>query len=199
VNRTSSGPASRPRSSRSGGSKGGIRYVPVNIKLRDARKKAKPPETQFWRRAYVRAVFAWIEASTNWFALAASRIGRAAVKSGRPGITALEECALNDESPRVDDDGKVSGRILRIPFLARFHLSRRLYARAYDPSWGFPPYSDQPDCIQRARVVRDRVTHPAVDRDVEISESECGDVEHADKFYEKVLDSLPRKSPPARS
>lgn len=155
-------------------------------------KASGPADLQFWRRNYTRAVFAYLEAYTNWTAHAALDLGRQLAAVGRPVFTPLEECALETRGPNISDAGVVEPRPIAPSFVARFRFVQVAWARSLEKPWAFPSQDPLWTRFRRSIEVRHRITHPTSDSDVQIADDEIDHVHSAFVFFINLLGSMPR-------
>jgi hypothetical protein len=130
----------------------------------------------FYRRAFVRAIFAFIEADV-W--------GRKRValflherSAAKPLLTVAEILIVSEESASLGQDGSVSVTSPRLQLLPNLRFSFRVFAAAFDVQnyqleVGDVGWSD----LRRAVDIRDRLMHPKGVKDFEVSDEEiviCG-------------------------
>ena len=136
----------------------------------------------FWKRTYVRSLFAAFEALVHFMKQhALSRRVVAVVDSFRSGQNELPVAELSllfGVSYHVDETGEVKIREAKIPFLADLQFSLRQAREVFgathnlekDPGW---------EALRAAVKIRDRVTHPKTLQEIEITDAEIETVNQA--------------------
>lgn len=140
------------------------------------------------RRVYVRAAMAFVEGATNAF----KRVALAARgwKSDEPLFTRAEVALLREESYRVNRKGVAEIQSLFIPLGNNIKLALRTFAKAqerptpnnYDGSgWG---------AMLDAIRIRNRLTHPHLLEDLNVSDDELRAVEKAVEWFQAETGKL---------
>lgn len=135
-------------------------------------------DRMFWRRAFARSVCAYIEGTLS----AMRRFALNFAESKFPPDPA-KVSLLRRESYFANSDGTIGTRILRTARLKYLPMIFRCYTEAVGsdhqldqkgPGWQF---------LSTAFQVRDRITHPEIAEDLEISDSETRAIEEAFCFF----------------
>lgn len=117
------------------------------------------------RRVYVRAVFAWIECQLDMYA-------SYLMLSPQTRLTAEESMLLRDEEAFIDQNGRAQIRPRTQTFLARVRFVLELL-RKYNTRSVVPSFSDVGwRSLQNSVKVRDRLTHPKLARELDVSDDE---------------------------
>ena len=139
---------------------------------------------QCWRRSYVRAVFAYMEA---WLQLMKAQIldGITSSPKWRPtgwlgleAFTAAELALLRCESYRLDARGHAQIEEARLRFLDDYKFTIRCIAKqtnAPTPDFGGEGIQQ----LRRAKQVRDRLMHPKEHADLEVTDDELAMIDRA--------------------
>lgn len=128
-------------------------------------------DSQFARRALIRAAFAFIEGYMYSLREPVFRaIAARNFQTNRFEITKLS--LLLDATGRVDDKGRIKSEPNRMPFLNHCAFIFRCAAEhnGQDPSERFSDH--QWDQLRKAIKIRDRITHPKQPKDLEITDAD---------------------------
>ena len=157
---------------------------------RHKQRKAKAA-FEFAARQLIRAIFAYIEATM--FSARAKAMARGIKK--RVSFSESERFFALEIRAKLDNDGKVVERTaninlarnLRYTFavIERAHRLRRTRFDASAPWWS---------SLQTSIKVRDRITHPRIPNDVDISTTEVAEALRAYKGFTQLLLSYPPKA-----
>jgi hypothetical protein len=127
----------------------------------------KNDDSQFYRRGYVRALFAYLEGFTYWIRQNAITIDKIILKKGE-SIDWDRHTLLGEEIPSIADNGKIQKRKQKASFKGRFAFSVRAYAEIvgctediFGPGW---------ERLLEAVKLRDRLTHPTQSADIIVSD-----------------------------
>ena len=162
---------------------------PLFNDLLDCEDLLAKADTQFARRTFFRASFAFIEAQLYWFrTLIAQRIAHDNLLERRADVTTL--ALLFDAYGRPDKRGRVRLESNRVPFLNRcaFVLRTAAVHAGIDPESFF---SDNGwNEIQRALRVRHRITHPQKPEDLDVTDSEVYSLREAHRWFFNRLSDI---------
>jgi hypothetical protein len=124
-------------------------------------------DNQMYRRAYVRSVFAFIEGILH-------RMKRTAFHLGNTlGTLLIAEMILIDgASFDIDDKGEVVARPFFIKFLNNLKFSFRVYSKIAGSSFKLDLGGNGWRKLQEAVKVRDRLMHPKVTTDLDVTDAE---------------------------
>jgi len=138
-------------------------------------------DSQFARRTFVRASFAFHEAFIYWLKdLVFKRLAMNALQCGSIEITKL--MLLQDDSYRPNKQGKIELEPNRIPLLNLCALVLRTAAECAGISRN-PLFSDNGwSEFQIALKVRDRITHPKSVEDLDIKDEEMASVRESHRW-----------------
>ena len=147
-------------------------------------------DDQFYRRAFVRALFAFIEADV-W--------GRKTIslylnEKSDSKILSVEEASIAGESMAVlNEDGSVRTTEPRLHFLANLRFSFRAFARTFHiEDFGLSVDDGGWASLRNAVKVRDRLMHPKGAKDFMVSEAEIEVCRDALIWYDKEASRLNR-------
>lgn len=145
-------------------------------------------DTQFYRRVYVRSLFAYLEGFAYWLRQNAIEIDKVVLR--RFGSIDWERhLLLFEEFPTITDNGKIEKRKQKISFKNRFAFSVRAYAEIVQCKDNI--FSDNGWYrLQEALIVRDRLTHPKQKSDLVVSDS---DVQSCMEGYKWFVDLVVKK------
>jgi hypothetical protein len=130
------------------------------------------PNLQCWRRGYIRACTAGIEALTSIckqqaaFGLRVQKVENLSrLEVGT--LALLEDCAY-----RILDNGKVKEEKPRVNTLRAFLFAIREYAKCQDSSYLVDTSCEEWAMLNETFKVRDRITHPCKLSDLDVSDME---------------------------
>lgn len=128
-------------------------------------------DSQFAKRAFVRASFAWHEGALHWFKKIVSQwLISGMGKTGDLNVSAF--LLLQDEFHRPNRQGKIESERNRIPFLNLLAFVIRKAAEITNAD-ATELFGDNGWCeVQKALKVRDRITHPKTPEDLNITPEE---------------------------
>ena len=138
-------------------------------------------DTQFWRRNYVRAVFAFFEGSV----FVMKRMTLDEINENALELPAATEALLMDESYELSEDAEPVSRRLHLPLARNVKFAFESFARALGASLQIDP-KDLYDFKQAVKV-RNRITHPKTNEDVVISDADLTVVKKAEQWFEHLL------------
>jgi len=140
-------------------------------------------DTQFARRTYIRALFAYIEGAV-WILKYTCRNGRRYKSS--PGISPGEYALLGDVSYDLKENGDVfeQAKFLRLPENLRFcvKMFNRLFGSAIDLKVGETNWQN----FKQAIAIRHRITHPKHDTDFDISDAEIDQCKQTCLWFNQI-------------
>ena len=153
-------------------------------------------DNQFKRRTYVRTVFALIEGDTFRRKHAAlmlhdlyqEMLGVSAppeqlAKVTQVVFTDAEIALIREEQYELDNKGEVQTRQKFLRPAANLRLSFKVYAKATDSSYELDVGGIGWDSYLKALAVRNRITHPRYERDIEISDEDLDVIQKAFQWY----------------
>jgi hypothetical protein len=165
----------------------------------DALHEATTKEDQdFWKRTFVRAVFAEIEGFNEFFRSQAltAEFNKliSSIQSSMPGQIQFQLnpgllSVLEGKSYFIADDGEMKSQSMRTPFLANLLFCFNSYAKAHGADVQIKK-GDQWSKIQSAVRVRDGLMHPKSPKSLEINEQEIEDVAFISNWFYKQLRSI---------
>jgi hypothetical protein len=159
-----------------------------------ARDRAARESTQFNRRAYVRALFASIEAH-----LSAIKQGLLRASPESPNLTTAERAVLGERTFHLDDDGFPDGGApLRSDFKRRLLFLVRLRARQLGIELveaEFGRKSEGWADFSAAVKVRHRLTHPDSTASAEVSDHDLDVVERGHAWFDRCNRTYLRPPP----
>jgi hypothetical protein len=132
------------------------------------------------RRNFVRAVFAAIE-GILW------SVQADLLDTAEHVLSEAERHYLKDESVRLDDKGKIEVSKAKTTLAQRVHLVARLVARVH-PDCTVDLKSDGWRDLQNSLKLRDRLTHPKLRSDLDISDAEVDTAFNGYAFF--ILDLI---------
>jgi hypothetical protein len=135
-------------------------------------------DSMFWRRAFARSVCAYIEGTLS----AMRRFALSFAESKFPSETAIISL-LRKESYFTDSDGTARTRVMRSPRLKYLAMIFRYYAESLSSGYQLDQKSKGWQSLTTAFQIRDRITHPEIADDLEITDSEIRAIEEAFCFF----------------
>ncbi len=146
----------------------------------------KKEDTQANRRAYTRAAFAAVEAFVS--VLKAQVI--AEIEAGRYVATRAEAAALYEEAYDLTEEGVARARQSFLGLRNNLRFAVDVFCRAHGVSVR-PDYSTEGwKQFRRAMEVRNRITHPKIRTDIDLSDDELNDVDRAFFWFLNASTSL---------
>lgn len=141
-------------------------------------------DTQFNRRAYVRAMFATVEAFVHWLKYRALQEHEGDTLSG---LTAADVAMLREEAYSLDSSGDSRTRPRFLPLDANFRFVARVYLhRPHMPlvvDYGSQGWAD----FRAGLKVRHRLAHPKSGADMLVSEEEVVAVRRGRHFVMSIV------------
>jgi len=138
---------------------------------------------EFKARQFVRAVFAYIEATT--FSVKASSAWRC--MENDIDITPQERYFATDTEHELNDRGEVVEAVARISLSRNIRFAFALNRKAHNIADPFDASIEWWGCLKDAIKIRDRLTHPKWPGDLDISGDEIIKVIKAKKGFEGEL------------
>lgn len=136
--------------------------------------------TAIEKRAFVKAVFSYIEALT--FALKDF-----ALHNCGDSLTPAEQLLAREQSFEVGDDGELEERVAKIRTLSNIRFAFRLAAKVDKVSFRLDVSKSGWQELRRALKVRDRLMHPKRREDLSVSEDEFNDALGAFTWFSSNL------------
>ena len=122
-------------------------------------------EYEFFARQLIRAIFAYIEAVTfsvkAWSAARCMEIGI--------DITPQERYFATDTEYELDEKGEVVEAIAKISLARNIRFAIAMHRRAHGISEKFDASVEWWNCLRKAIRLRDRLTHPKMPGDLDVS------------------------------
>lgn len=124
----------------------------------------------FNRRVYIRALFAYLEGSSFFMRRNAEELLKKRREFGKL-VNPETEFLLRDVIPSIASEGRVVCKKHKVPFADHFAFTFRTFIEALE-------IQKDPFCetgwadLKKALIVRDRLTHPKLQSDVEISDQD---------------------------
>jgi hypothetical protein len=145
-------------------------------------------DTQFHRRNYVRAHFAFLDGfSFSLRQSALKRLGLDALERTETNVAKMS--LLYEQSPTLTDTGKVQLQPLRVSFLSHLAFTLRLYAEEAKINTDFFG-DDRWNDLRQAVRLRHRLTHPKDESDLTVTDEDLNTVAEANKWIANVLRKL---------
>ena len=138
---------------------------------------------EFYARQLIRAVFAYIEATT--FSVKASSAWRCMEED--IDISPQERYFAVDTEYEVNDRGEVVEATARISLAKNIRFALALNRKAHNVAEPFDPSVEWWSCMKEAIKIRDRLTHPRWPRDLDVSGDEVVKVLMAKRGFEEEL------------
>jgi hypothetical protein len=126
-------------------------------------------DTDFHRHQFVRAAFAHIEGTVycmKQYALAHDEASRGAIFSDG------ERVILREENYYLTEQGALKPRRADVPFLANFRFAYDAVVKALGKSYTLPVGQKGWQDLQESQGIRNRLTHPKVPRDLEVTDAQ---------------------------
>jgi phage anti-repressor protein len=131
------------------------------------------------RRIYARSVFSYIEGIV--FQL--KQLALAQGKKDGVEFSVAERLLIDGEKFSVKNNGEVDSKIETIELLANIRLAEKLFVKGYSSSYK-ADYSDVGwGKLKTAKRIRNRLTHPKCNNDLNISDEDFGILTDADKWF----------------
>ncbi|HEX8195848.1 MAG TPA: hypothetical protein VF571_06555 [Pyrinomonadaceae bacterium] len=114
-----------------------------------------PDQRQFWRRSFVRSLFAAIEGLTFQYKQLAKEIA----KYNRVEFSSSEIALLNDESYVLNNKGEASVQEAKLKTVENMLFSLFMLAKSCKREFAINKGTEW-DAFLKTRKIRDRITHP---------------------------------------
>jgi hypothetical protein len=171
-----------------------IRTFREDIGLCTQQSSTVSPNQQFWRRAYVRTTFAFIEGMT--FGIKQFTFGVA--KKAGVRLLEAEKALLAEEDYDLDDKGEVTTASAKISITRNVRFAFKILGRAGAFSYELKVDDEGWDSFKKSIKIRDRLMHPKRSEDLAISDQELETVKKASAWFldslESCLDKLSAQS-----
>jgi len=148
-------------------------------------------DSQFNRRVYIRALFAYFEGFSFFMRRNAEELLsiRATIRKSIDYDTLF---LLQEKVPHITSGGKVRHREHKVPFADHFAFTLRTHFSALEIEED--PFKDSGwPLFQKALAVRDRITHPKLASDVEITNEDLAICESGLSWFKNVVVGLSKK------
>lgn len=172
------------------------RIMPMLEDTNWAERAMQAEDSPFTRRAYVRSVFAMIE-GTLWV-LKQTVLEAAALPGSVKGLSVAEHALLSEITYELRNNGhpREQPKFLRLPANLRFTFG--VIAKYFDPDLDLGVGTPAWENFLASHGVRNRITHPKLPKDFEISNTEIATVKQTTAwFYRLVLKVFDSFTPPA--
>ena len=148
----------------------------------EAERRLDTPGTQFDRKNYVRAVFAYVEGTTSQW--------RRAALSSRASLSRAEAALASEESYQLSAEGEAEAHKRPLRTLPSVLFSLRLWAKVmevpFKPEQGSPGW----DAFKKALRIRDRITHPKSLSESRVSDEDLAMVRKASAWFEGQMQAI---------
>jgi hypothetical protein len=154
-------------------------------------------DTQFARRAFVRASFAFIEGVLYWFKECTTEWLEPSLATTNT-INISKFMLLQDELPRIGRNGELETEPNRAAFKSycAFILRAAAEVRGLSPTQLFGVNGW--NCMQQSLAVRHRITHPKEAHDLEIADEEIEAMSEAHRWlFDSIIDIFNAMKGPA--
>jgi hypothetical protein len=140
--------------------------------------------TEYFRRQYIRAVFAELEGLTFSIKLLAL------APESSPSFSTAEMALLRGEQYRLSDTGDalVSPAFLTLSSDMKFAI--RSYAKSVGLTYQLPVSEPGWSALLRAKKVRDRLMHPRSANDLQVTDDELECATQASEWFQKKFEEL---------
>ncbi|MDQ1611481.1 MAG: hypothetical protein QOG00_1412 [Pyrinomonadaceae bacterium] len=141
---------------------------------------------QFWRRTYIRTVFAFIEALIFHIKRVLLRVYDAGIVEFSPEELAM----LREESYDLSDKGDVVTQQKFIPLTKNLKFICKAYVRYTKSNYTLKVDDSGWDSFKKSIDIRNRLTHPKSASDLDVSDDDIKVVERADNWFKEVTRAL---------
>jgi len=147
--------------------------------------------SQFNRRMYIRALFAYFEGFAFFLRRNAEELLSTRMALGKP-ISLDTLFLLKEKVPHITKGGKIRPRDHKVPFADQFAFTLRTFSDALEIEKD--PFKEHGwDHFQKTLAVRDRITHPRLKSDVEISDDDLAICESGLSWFKNLVVELSKK------
>jgi len=160
-------------------------------------KRLEETDSQFWRRTYVRTLFALIEGVTYRFKRAAlacfeDRMNRSPNSKVRYPIqlSDADNAMLREQIFDLDDKGQSYSQTKFIPLSKNLRFAFASLARAYEVNFAFDLNSAEWSSFQQALAIRNRLAHPKASTDLFVSDEELLNAKNTFNWFRLGLERL---------
>lgn len=140
-------------------------------------------EFEFEARQLIRSILAYIEAVT--FSVKVKCVQRC-MDSGIP-VSPLEKLMAIEVSAEINDTGEIVERPARIRLAQNIRFAFRMLEKVSGSPIAFDPKDEWWSCFRETIRVRDRLTHPRMPEDIDISGSDIISAIKAKNGFDSVL------------
>lgn len=144
-------------------------------------EEADKTKSQFWRRAYARALFAYIEGLTYLKKLQAYY----AHKTGKAEYTKAELAVILEETYELNSKGEATERTTFNNIDKNIRFAFQVYAQIYGLDFQLDCSDHRWDAFKKAVKIRNRVTHPKRLSDLTITDADMQTLDDALVWYAK--------------
>jgi hypothetical protein len=155
-----------------------------DIEMCSAMLKGK--DSSFWRRTFVRALFAAIEGVNHRLKHLALNVDDIAPFD----FTLAERAMLLEESYDIDDSGKAVVTKSKLRTANNLLFSLKIFARAFRVTYEIDKSSGEWNSFRDALKIRDRITHPKSFDDLIISDEEAETIRKTANWYIKSFNEV---------
>ncbi len=153
-----------------------------------AERMWREQDSQFWRRTFIRSVFALIEG----FTYRLKQVALEASKKFSIELSKSEIALLLEESYEVNDKGQAETRPDYIQLPRNIRFAFRMYSLAYGINYQLKIDDDGWLSFKEALKVRNRLTHPKSTDDVSVSAEDMSHAEKAAIWFVRSSDEIQR-------
>lgn len=148
-------------------------------------------DSQFLRRVYVRALFAYLEGMAYWMRQNAVEIDKIALRKFG-AIDWDRHILLYEEHPTINENGAIKKKRNKYPFKSRFAFTVRAFAEIVECKDDL--FGQGWQHLLEAVKVRDRLVHPKKSSDVLVSDSDMALCREGYKWFATMMLTKFRKS-----
>ena len=153
-----------------------------------AERMWKDQDSQFWRRTFIRSVFALIEG----FTYSLKQVALQAAKRFHIELSKSEIALLLEESYEVNDKGLAETKKDYIQLPKNIKFAFNMYSRAYELNYKLKIDDSGWESFKESLKVRNRLTHPKSTGDVLVSDQDMSYAESAAIWFVKSSDEIQR-------
>lgn len=124
-------------------------------------------DSQMYRRAYVRSVFAFIEGILYRMKRTAGHLGWSL-----GNLTIAEMITIDERTFDIDDKGEIVDRPVFIKFLNNVKFSFKIYSKSIGSDFKLSLGGNGWQQLQKAVKVRDRLMHPKATTELDVTDEE---------------------------
>ena len=138
---------------------------------------------EFYARQFIRATLAYIEGVT--FSVKVASVKRC--RDSGIEVTDFERYLAIEVDGNLNDRGEVVERSAKLRLAQNVRFAFRLFEKASGQPLPFDPSDEWWSCLKNTIRVRDRLTHPRMPEDIDVSANEILDALKAKTGFEMVV------------